>query len=178
MRLRPRSRSALRARALAIVIAVEAAACGGHQRGAEGEESGFDCRDRWASYIVVGSLAGPEVGVAMDCHERGPRLRRWVVDKAGTRDERSRSMSPDEFDAIWNRIEGAGWRFLKDCDQKAGATDPVYTFDVKDWNGTVSFSCSGRGALPFPYGGIVDELDQAAAAWPGDSGGAKDDIDE
>lgn len=152
-------------RGVGIAAALAAgAACGGGQRGGGGDGGDFDCRDRWASYLVVGSLAGPELGVAMDCGEVGPRLRRWVVGKDGTRDEHARSMTPGEFDDIWGRVEGAGWRFLEDCDSDAAPTDPIYTFDVKDWNGTVSFSCAGRGALPFPYGGLVDELDQAAAS--------------
>jgi hypothetical protein len=149
---------------LAIVIEMSSAGCGGARGGGQGDGDDFDCRDRSASYVVVGSLAGAEVGVAMDCAERGPRLRRWVVARADDRDERARSMTPREFEDIWARIEGAGWRFLEDCDSGAAPTDPIYTFDVKDWNGTVSFACAGRGALPFPYGGLVDELDQAAAS--------------
>jgi len=151
-------------RAAYAMAVIALAACGGGQRGRDRSSAPFDCRDRWVSYIVAGSLAGSEVGVAMDCAQRGPRLRRWVVAKDGSRDDRGRSLTAGEFDDIWNRIEGAGWRFLKDCDASAAPTDPVYTFDVKDWNGKVSFSCAGRGALPFPYGSIVDELDQAAAA--------------
>jgi hypothetical protein len=180
------------------VAAATIAGCGGSQsRGSGGGDgSGFTCHERWASYLVVGSLAGPEVGVAMDCGEVGPRLRRWVVTQDGSRDERARSMTPGEFDDIWGRIDGAGWRFLDDCDTADSAdsqsqgkrkgkskskkargrsTDPVYTFDVKDWNGAVSFSCTGRGALPFPYGGLVDELDQAAGTLRANPGAADDD---
>jgi hypothetical protein len=166
----------LGAAALAALAAVTVAAgCGGASRSGASGDSGFDCRDRWASYLVVGSLAGAELGVAMDCGQVGPRLRRWVVGTDGTRDEHARSMSPGEFEDVWGRIEGAGWRFLEDCDAEAAATDPIYTFDVKDWNGSVSFSCAGRGALPFPYGGLVDELDQAAATLQGGAGSDRDD---
>jgi hypothetical protein len=157
--------------------AIAGAGCGGASRSGGSGDGGFDCRDRWASYLVVGSLAGAELGVAMDCGQVGPRLRRWVVGKDGTRDEHARSMSPGEFEDVWGRIEGAGWRFLEDCDAEAAATDPIYTFDVKDWNGSVSFSCAGRGALPFPYGGLVDELDQAAATLPGGDRGEEADDD-
>ena len=160
---------------LAVAALVAAAGCGGGARGTRGDGDGFECRDRRASYLVSGSLAGEEVGVQMDCAERGPRLRRWVVGKGGDRDERARSMTPGEFDDIWSRIEGAGWRFLKDCDSGAASTDPVYTFDVVDWNGSVSFACAGRGELPFPYGGIVDELDQAAASMRDRPGEPRDD---
>ena len=165
-------------RLLGVGAAVAIGACGGASHGAHGGDDGFDCRDRAASYVVVGSLAGAEVGVAMDCAERGPRLRRWVVVSGDERDERARSMTPREFEDIWSRIEGAGWRFLEDCDSNAAPTDPIYTFDVKDWNGTVSFACAGRGPLPFPYAGLIDELDQAAASMrdrPEAPGGGGDD---
>jgi hypothetical protein len=163
------------ARVIPVVVIAAVASCGGARRRGASGDGGFDCRDRWASYLVVGSLAGAELGVAMDCGQIGPRLRRWVVGKDGTRDEHARSMSPGEFEDVWGRIEGAGWRFLEDCDADAAPTDPIYTFDVKDWNGSVSFTCAGRGALPFPYGGLVDELDQAAATLQGERGAATDD---
>ena len=140
------------------------AACGGKQHGGGTEDlSMFQCKERAAEYIVVGGMAGEELGVALDCAEAGPRVRRWKVAHDGTRDDASRSLTPGEFDDYWGRINSVGWANLTDCG-KAAKGDPVYTFDVKDQNNTASFSCSGRGELPFPYNALVNELDQAGAA--------------
>ncbi|MCE9573866.1 MAG: hypothetical protein K8W52_12020 [Deltaproteobacteria bacterium] len=154
--------------ALAVVGLVGLGACGGHQHaGAGDDDSMFQCKSRSVSYIVTGGIAGDELGVAIDCQDAGPRVRRWVVQRDGARDESAKSLTPGEFDDIWQRVDGAGWRNIRDCDQAAGKGDPVYTFDAKDWNASNSFSCAGRGALPFPYGNLIDELDQAAAAITG-----------
>jgi len=137
-------------------------ACGGARPQLRDDDEVFACRERAASYLLIGGLAGAEVGVSIDCAERGPRVRRWVVDQRGGRDERSRSLAPDSFDEIWERLDGAGWRHTSDCAAADSPTDPVYTFDFKDASGAASFSCAGRGELPFPYHGLVDELDLAA----------------
>lgn len=150
------------------LVGLGLAACGGGQhRSTDDALDLFKCKSRSVSYIVTGSIAGDELGVAIDCQDAGPRVRRWRVERDGTREESAKSLTPGEFDDIWQRVDGAGWRNLKDCDQAAGKGDPVYTFDAKDWNGANSFACGGRGALPFPYGNLVDELDQAAAAITG-----------
>lgn len=146
------------------------AACGGKQHGGGTEDlSMFQCKGRSAEYIVVGGMAGEELGVALDCADAGPRVRRWKVAHDGTRDDAAHSLSPGEFDDVWARINSVGWANLKDCGKSAPG-DPVYTFDLKDdQNGAASFSCSGRGDLPFPYNSLVNELDQAGAAVTGHS---------
>jgi hypothetical protein len=153
---------------LAVVLGLVASGCGGKQHGGGDGDDGrlFNCKERSAEYIVVGSMAGEELGVALDCASAGPRVRRWRVEKDGTRDDAAKSLTPGEFDDVWARINDTGWHNLGDCGAtKAG--DPVYTFDVKDNQGKSSFACSGRGTLPFPYSTLVDELDQAAAAITG-----------
>jgi len=148
--------------------ALGASACGGRQHGG-GDDDGrlFNCKERQAEYIVVGSLAGEELGVALDCESAGPRVRRWRVQKDGTRDDAAKSLTPGEFDDVWGRINDTGWHNLHDCPGATKSGDPVYTFDVKNDQTKASFSCSGRGRLPFPYQPLVDELDQAAAAITG-----------
>jgi hypothetical protein len=161
--LRPCLRRLAGAAALA-ALAAAAPACGGRQHtGAAESDRLFQCKGRSAEYIVVGGLGGDEVGVALDCADAGPRVRRWKVAQDGTREEGAKSMTPGEFDDVWARIEAAGWRNIQDCAQAAAQGDPVYTFDVKNDDDKASFSCSGRGQLPFPWGSLVDELDQAAA---------------
>jgi hypothetical protein len=151
-----------------IVAAWSAGACGGKQHGGGDDDTRlFDCKERQAEYIVVGSMAGEELGVALDCASAGPRVRRWRVEKDGTREDAAHSLTPGEFNDIWGRIQDTGWANLHDCSGATKSGDPVYTFDVKDWQAKGSFSCSGRGALPFPYSTLVDELDQAAAAITG-----------
>jgi hypothetical protein len=124
----------------------------------------FECRERAAGYTVVGSLAGPEIGVQLDCAVAGPRIVRWTVDRDGVRDERQASLGVREFDRIWERIDGSGWRNLKDCTGTGGDRDPAYAIEVKDWNRQNAFTCVNAGPLPFPYFTIVQELDLRAAA--------------
>ena len=150
------------------VLLVGLAACGGSQHGGAEDMSLFQCKERSAEYIVVGGMAGEELGVALDCKDAGPRVRRWRVAHDGTRDDASKSMTPGEFDDIWARLQDSGWENLKDCGA-AKSGDPVYTFDVKNDRTASSFSCAGRGDLPFAYQTIVNELDQAAAAITGHS---------
>ena len=128
------------------------------------ENADFRCRDRYAAYTVVGSLAGTEVGAQMDCNVAGPRILKWTVSSDGVRDEKSASMGVHEFDSIWERIDGSGWRNMKDCTGTGQDRDPVYSIEVKDWAHASAFSCTSAGPLPFPYNTIVDELDLRAAA--------------
>jgi hypothetical protein len=123
----------------------------------------FDCKERRAMYFAVGTLAAQEAGVSIDCAEVGPRVTRWVLTDDGNRIEDSAELAPDEFDAVWKRIDGAGWRNLKDCDSDAGPNEPVYTYEVGDWTDVKTFQCDGLHQ-PFPYNTIVDELDQRAAS--------------
>ena len=139
------------------------AACGARQDQANREREDFTCKDRIASYIATHHMAG-EIGVQMDCADSGPRIKRWKVDKDGARQEDSRSLTPGDFDRVWNQIEGTGWQNLKDCGNgTAGKQDPVYVFDIKDDQATATFSCQSR-EMPYPYDAIVNPMDQAAAA--------------
>jgi hypothetical protein len=159
---------------IAFVILV---GCGGSQHGGGESLASFQCKERSAEYIVVGGMAGDELGVALDCKDAGPRVRRWRVAHDGTRDDAAKSLSPGEFDDVWARIQDSGWANLKDCGP-AKSGDPVYTFDVKNDQNAASFSCAGRGELPFAYQTIVNELDQSAAAITGHSRDAHDGNDE
>lgn len=142
---------------------VMAAGCGDSHRDELERNARFQCNDRAASYVVTGGIVSPELGVAIDCRDQGPRVVRWTSDREGNRVEQGASLTVGEFDQLWAKIEGAGWKYLKDCDGTGGASDPLYTFDVVDWNGTASFSCANDGELPYPYFIIVDELDVSAA---------------
>ncbi|MCA9680496.1 MAG: hypothetical protein H6709_22460 [Kofleriaceae bacterium] len=137
----------------------------------------FDCKDRSVLYFVVGSLAAQEAGVSIDCAEAGPRVTRYTLSDDGTRVEDSQELTPGDFDALWKRIDGTGWRNLRDCDAPAGDNEPVYTYEVADWNGRTTFQCDGLHQ-PFPYSAIVDELDARAAKIRGDRGRNTLDIDD
>jgi hypothetical protein len=148
---------------------VGAAACGGAQRDAGRESAqGFTCNDRMAGYVGHGTLAADEIGVAIDCAARGPRLLRWRVESDGTRAEDERGLSPGEFDTLWRKIDDTGWRDLQGCDGGA-EHDPVYTFSFKDWTGAASFECRSADP-PFPYHTILDELDRLALSGRGQLG--------
>ncbi len=148
-------------RSVALVLLV--VGCGGSQRAqAEREAQRFDCRDRIVSYVVSHHMGGDELGVQMDCKDAGPRIKRWRVDKAGTRQEDARSITPGEFDKVWTEIDGTGWPNLHDCTNGTGGKqDPVYVFDVKDDQNQSSFQCQSQ-TMPYPYNGIVDPLDFAS----------------
>ncbi len=149
---------------LTAALAAVAAGCGNPNARMLRDNAEFRCRERSAAYTVIGSLAGTEVGVQMDCGVAGPRIVRWTVDREGVRDERQASLGVHEFDRIWERIDGSGWRNLKDCTGSGGADDPAYDIAVRDWNHQGSFACVQAGPLPFPYNTIVDELDLRAAS--------------
>lgn len=140
-------------------------ACGGARREQiEREAQVFDCRGRSAGYAVTHHMAGDEIGVQIDCAEAGPRIRRWRADKAGTRQEDARSMTPGEFDKVWKEIDGTGWTYLRDCTNGTGGQqDPVYAFDIKDDQNQASFRCQSQ-SMPYPYNDLVDPLDFAAQA--------------
>lgn len=150
-----------------VTAALALAACGNPNKRMLEENADFDCRERTASYVVMGSLTAAEVGVLVDCVEHGPRVVRWTVTKEGNRDEYSGSLGVHEFDRLWEKIDGAGWRFLEDCEGTGQPGDPIFNFDVKDHNQQATFACTHAGPLPYPYNTIVDELDfKAAAAAP------------
>jgi len=145
------------------------AACGARQRQATAEQQEFTCKDRLVSYVVSHHMGGDEVGVQMDCGE-GPRIKRWRIDKQGTRIDDARSMTPREFDKVWGEISGSGWEYLKDCGNgTAGERDPIYVFDIKDDQNKATFQCQSQ-SMPYPYNTIVDPLDVAAQSGRGQLG--------
>jgi hypothetical protein len=161
---------------LALVIAL--AACGGSQENRMPSSwANFDCKDRKVSYFVVGGMAAQESGVQVDCSVQGPRVMRWLVDKDGTRTEDSTNITPGEFEDLWKRIEGVGWRHLGDCAPDEGKDIPVYTFEVADWQDTHSFGCDALRP-EFPWITLIDELDAQAARIQGNRGKAQVDVDD
>jgi hypothetical protein len=158
-------------RRLLLVASVGAAACGNPNQQQLADNADFDCRDRAVSYVVMGSLTAAEVGVMIDCVTAGPRVVRWTVTSQGNREEYEGSLGVNEFDRLWEKIDGAGWRYLAECEGSGQPGDPVYNFDVQDWNQQAAFSFTNAGPLPYPYNTIVDELDfKAAAAAPKERG--------
>lgn len=136
--------------------------CGGNRARLEAESERFSCKQRAVSYVASKHIGCDELGVLMDCHERGPRIIRWCTDKLGNRKEDSRSITPGEFDATWREIDATGWQNLRDCaNGSLEPSDPVYVFDVKDDQHKSSFQCQTR-VMPFPYNDITDPLDLAA----------------
>ena len=137
----------------------------------------FDCKDRKVSYFVVGGMAAQEYGVQIDCAAQGPRVMRWLVDKEGTRTEDSTNLTPGEFEDLWKRIEGIGWRHLDDCAPDEGKDIPVYTFEVANWDNQHTFQCDALRP-EFPYITVIDELDEQAARIRGDRGKAQVEVDD
>lgn len=143
-------------------------ACGGKARGS-GEsmsQDEFQCKDRRVAYIVTGSFAGPELGVIIECEGRGPRISKWhVLSSEGDKKTMDHSLTPEEFDTLWEKIESTGWRNLGDCNNpEAVEGDPVYKIGIKDDSMSVSMTCEGK-ELPFPYNRLVNELDLKAAEY-------------
>ena len=143
--------------------------CNGTAAQVKREQQAFVCRDRSISYVAAHHMGADELGVQMDC-ANGPSIKRWKMDRQGHRTDDARALTPGEFDAVWNQIDGTGWANLRDCTNgSTGKEDPVYTFDVKDDQNKASFSCQSR-AMPYPYNDLVDPLDQAAAQGKGQLG--------
>jgi hypothetical protein len=147
------------------------AGCGGAQKEqAMREAQDFACKDRIVSYVVSHHMGGDELGVQMDCAEAGPRIKRWRVDKNGTRQDDAHALTPGEFDKVWREVDGTGWPNLKDCaNGTAGKQDPVYVFDIKDDQNQATFQCQSM-SMPYPYNGIVDPMDVAAQSGRGQLG--------
>ncbi len=162
----PPSRTIMRS---ALLLAIGVAGCGARQRQATEEAQDFACKDRLVSYVVSHHMGGDEVGVQMDC-SKGPAIKRWKIDKKGTRIDDARSLPPREFDKVWAEINGSGWENLKDCGNGTGGDrDPIYVFDIKDDQNTASFQCQSQ-SMPYPYNTIVDPLDVAAQSGRGQLG--------
>jgi hypothetical protein len=153
-------RTAVRAASTTAVMI--ACACGGSQRPTDdSDDATFACDDRMAGYIARGTIAAAEIGVAMDCDERGPRLIRWRVEADGTHAEDSHGITPDQFDTLWRKIDQTGWRDLHDC-AASGDDAPIYSFSFRDHGASNTFACQHTDP-PFPFRTIRDELDIAAA---------------
>jgi hypothetical protein len=164
---------------LPIIVAIVACAagCGGSKEPRMPSSwANFECKDRALSYMVVGSLAADEAGIQIDCNQTGPRVVRWLVDNDGTRVEDSAAMTPGEFEDVWKRVEGVGWRNLRDCPPEGGNV-PTYQFDVADWDGSASFECEAMRPA-FPWITLIDELDQLAARIRGDRSKNQVDVDD
>jgi len=161
---------------LGLVVA-PLAACGGKQEPMPSSWADFDCKDRRVSYFVVGGMAAQEYGVQIDCATQGPRVMRWLVDKEGTRTEGSTNITPGEFNDLWKRIEGIGWRHLKDCAPDQGKDVPVYTFEVAALDEKATFECDALRP-EFPYITVIDELDEQAARIKGTRGKAQVEVDD
>lgn len=161
-----------------IVVLVVVAGCGGKQDTAMPSSwADFECEGRKVAYFVVGSMAASEAGVTIDCESAGPRVTRWAVEKDGTRVEDSTNLTPGEFDDLWKRVEGTGWRHLGDCPPDSGTDVPVYTFDVADSEGAVTFTCDALRPT-FPWNTLIDELDQYAARIEGTRGKNTIDVED
>jgi hypothetical protein len=145
--------------------------CGGAQHDHSAREAqAFSCRGRAARYVAIHHLAGDELGVQIDCAPAGPRIMRWRVDKAGTRQEDTRGATPGEFDKIWRELDATGWPNLRDCTSgTAGKQDPIYMFDIQDDQNHASFQCQSQ-SMPYPYNDLVDPLDLAAQMGRGQLG--------
>lgn len=145
-----------------VVLLAVLVACGGTKQQVQREQQNFNCKDRYATYMVVKDISGDERGVQLDCADAGPRIKRWKVAKNGKRDEDTRNITPAQFDTAWTQIQGTGWENLKDCTNGSlEKRDPVYQFDVKDDENKASFSCQTR-EVPYPYFDITNSLDQLA----------------
>jgi hypothetical protein len=147
----------------ALVVVVAAWAACAHKPAVNTDEGqAFDCRARSVGYIATHTLGAAEIGVEMSC-AGGPQLKHWRVDdKTSQRDEKSRPMTPAEFDHVWSQIAGTGWEYLKDCRNGDGGKS-IYQFMVKDDQNTSSFSCETL-RLPYPYNDLADPLDAAVQA--------------
>jgi hypothetical protein len=129
-------------------------ACGGAQRTSGGDTAEFKCNQRSASYTSTQS--GDELGVLIACDGPGPHIKRWKVDKHGTRLEDAHSLSIADFEKTWTEIDGTGWRNLGDC-PPGEKRDPIYVFDIKDDADQKSFQCQ-QPRMPYPYNDLVDPL--------------------
>lgn len=160
--------------AATLALAAGVLACGGASKraGGHGDLSQFDCNDRLIEYSVTGGFVAHEAGIRMECVGERPRLTRWTRDKDGEREPKTVQLSGEQFDATWEKIEAAGWRFLaRECDGSGVSGDPRYLIEVADSGASVALICQ-RKELPFPYDRLVNELDLRAAGFGDDAGAA------
>ena len=137
-------------------------ACGGTRAQVEAEKEGFLCKERSASYMAAKHISGDEVGVQIDCHDAGPRVKRWKTGRDGKHVEDVHPITPSQFDKAWKEIEGTGWQNMHDCaNGSLEKSDPVWVFDIKDDQAKASFSCQTRD-MPYPYNDLTDPLDLLA----------------
>ena len=118
----------------------------------------FSCQDRRAAYVMADGT-GSELGVAIDCAVVGPRVHTWVVAVGNdNRGSAEYSLTPDEFEAVWDKLHSTRWRGLTNCDSStASEGDPMYTISIQDHAASTSLTCLGA-ILPAPYATIIDEL--------------------
>ena len=155
-----------RAIVVSMLLAVAAFACAKKTKAVASESASsedFECKKRHAEYTLKGSFAAPELGVILDCGDRGPSITRWVLrDSQGNEKKDARSISGSAFDAAWSKISAAGWEQLGDCKNPAAKDDdPVYLFSVSDDTNSVDLMCQGT-KIPFPYDALFEELDELA----------------
>ena len=152
---------------LALTLALALPACGGGQKQpSDNGDKSFDCDARRIAYIATNHFAGPEVGVVVDCAERGPRIKRWVViDEDGGKSTNEHSLTTAEFEDLWEKVDSTGWRNLTDCDNPEMVEgDPLYRFGIKQQDDATSLTCGGK-TLPFPYDRLTNELDLLVAQY-------------
>ena len=147
-----------------LLAALVAGACGGGASSSAGPRSadtGFVCNDRRAEYLLVGSFAAAELGMAMSCEGGTPTLTKWYVeDGASDRQSESFDIYPAEFERLWQQLEDAGWRNLEDClNENAGDDEQIATFDITDGDSTVSLTCQGK-QQPFPFDRLANAFDE------------------
>ncbi len=150
-----------------MILALLTTACGGKQTTTtRADLENFDCKERRAAYVATGTFAGREVGVVIDCAERGPRVKKWrLLGEGDDRKTIEHSLTPGEFDTLWEKLESTGWRQLEDCDNPdAVEGDPEYKIGIKDHALAVAVTCAGK-ELPFPYNRLVNELDLKVAEY-------------
>lgn len=155
-------------RLIALALAAACAACGPaseRQTDTTVVDATFQCNERRVEYVVAGGFAASEAGVTVQCGDGGPRLIKWQVSDDGERDESNHPLTSDQFNELWDVIDGTGWRNLgKKCKNRGVAkVDPVYTIEVVDDAAKRTFTCQGK-ELPFPYDRFITELDVRAAA--------------
>jgi hypothetical protein len=164
-----------RLRLAGVALVAGLASCGGGPKKGHAayDLSQFECNDRQVEYMVAGGFVATEAGIRMECKGNKPRITRWRLEDSGKRSSSTFDLSGEQFDATWEKVDAAGWRFLDaQCDNPSSSDgDPVYSIDVGDATSSVQLMCTGK-ELPFPYDRLINELDLRAAGFGNDAGNA------